>query len=80
VPTDYVMLRGIFMAPGVTPDQVAFYVDLMKKVRETPDWKEFMEKGAFNQTALTGRTTPSGWAGAERCIHTLMTEAGFIAK
>src|SRR6187401_576497 len=26
VPTDYVMLRGIFMAPGVTPDQQAYYV------------------------------------------------------
>ena len=25
-----------------------FYVDLFKKVRETPEWKEFMEKGAFN--------------------------------
>ena len=36
VPTDYLMLRGIFMPPGVTPDQVAFYVDLFKKVRETP--------------------------------------------
>ena len=42
VPTDYVMLRGIFMAGGVTPEQVAFYVDLMKKVRETPEWKKFM--------------------------------------
>ena len=54
VPTDYVMLRGIFMPPGVTPDQVAFYVDLLKKVRETPDWKDFMEKGAFNTTSMSG--------------------------
>ena len=52
VPTDYVMLRGIFMAPGVTPEQTAFYVDLLKKVRETPDWKDFMEKGAFNTTSM----------------------------
>ena len=54
VPTDYTMLRGIFMAPGVTQDQTEFYVDLLKKVRETPDWKEYMEKGAFNQTTMTG--------------------------
>ena len=27
VPTDYTMLRGIFMPPGVTPDHVAFYVE-----------------------------------------------------
>ena len=35
VDVDYVMLRGIFMPAGVTKDQVDFYVDLFKKVRET---------------------------------------------
>ena len=54
VPTAYVMLRGIFMAPGVTKEQTAFYVDLLKKVRETPEWKDYMEKGAFNQTSMSG--------------------------
>ena len=51
---EYVMLRGIFMPPGVTPDQVKYYTDLFAKVRALPEWKEFMEKGAFNQTALSG--------------------------
>src|SRR5437868_9384616 len=54
VPTDYVMLRGIFMPAGVTPDQVDFYVNLFKKVRETAEWKKFMEDGAFNQTFMAG--------------------------
>jgi hypothetical protein len=31
------MLRGIFMTPGVTPDQVNFYLDLFKKVRACPN-------------------------------------------
>ena len=48
------MLRGIFMTPNATPDQVAFYVDLLKKVRETPEWKHLMKDGAFNQTFMTG--------------------------
>jgi tripartite-type tricarboxylate transporter receptor subunit TctC len=79
VPTDYVMLRGIFMAPGVTPDQQAYYLDLLKKVRETPEWKEFMEKGAFNQTALSGPEFVK-WLETNEALHkTLMTEAGFIA-
>ena len=51
---DYLMLRGIFMPAGVTKEQVAYYVDLFKKVRDTPDWKKFMEDGAFNETFLTG--------------------------
>ena len=80
VATDYVMLRGIFMAPGVTPDQVAFYVDLMKKVRDTKDWKDFMEKGAFNTTFMVGDEF-RGWLEKTEASHKqLMTEAGFMAK
>ena len=36
---EYLMLRGIFMPPGATPAQVDFYVELFKKVRETPEWR-----------------------------------------
>jgi tripartite-type tricarboxylate transporter receptor subunit TctC len=79
VPTDYVMLRGIFMAAGVTPDQQAFYNDLLTKVRATPDWKEYLEKGAFNPTSLTGPAFVKWLEGAEATHRTLMTEAGFIA-
>jgi putative tricarboxylic transport membrane protein len=80
VPTDYVMLRGIFMAPGVTAEQTAYYVDLLKKVRETPDWKEYMEKGAFNTTAMTGTDYVKWLSNAEILHRQLMTEAGFLAK
>src|SRR6476620_438912 len=80
VPTDYVMLRGIFMAPGVTPEQTAFYVDLLKKVRETPDWKDFMEKGAFNTTSMSGAEFRAWLEKAEGMHKQLMTEAGFLAK
>ena len=80
VPTDYVMLRGIFMAPGVSAEQTAYYVDLLKKVRETPDWKEYMEKGAFNTTAMSGTDYVKWLTGAEILHRQLMTEAGFLAK
>ena len=80
VPTDYVMLRGIFMAPGVTAEQQAYFVDLMKKVRETPDWKEYMEKGAFNQSFMTGADYVKWVENAEKTHRQLMSEAGFLAK
>ena len=76
----YVMLRGIFMAPGVTPEEIAFYGDLLKKVRETPEWKDFMEKGAFNTTALSGPDFVQWLTAAEATHKQLMTEAGFLAK
>jgi putative tricarboxylic transport membrane protein len=80
VSTDYVMLRGIFMAPGVTKDQTDFYVNLMKKVTATPDWKEFMEKGAFNQTFMSGADFSKWLEKAETNHRDLMKEAGFLAK
>jgi tripartite-type tricarboxylate transporter receptor subunit TctC len=80
VPTDYVMLRGVFMPPGVTAEQTAYYVDLLKKVRETPDWKDFMEKGAFNTTAMSGTDFVKWLTSADILHKQLMTEAGFLAK
>jgi len=80
VPTEYVMLRGIFMPPGVTKDQQAYYVELLKKVRETPDWKEYMEKGAFNQTSMTGEPFEKWLGSAEQMHRELMKDAGFLAK
>jgi putative tricarboxylic transport membrane protein len=80
VPTDYLMLRGIFMPAGVTPDQVAFYVDLLKKVRETSDWKEFIKLGAFNDSFMTGGDYVK-WLEKNEAMHLfLMKEAGFLAK
>lgn len=80
VPTDYVMLRGIFMPAGVPQAAVDFYVGLFKKVRETPEWKEFMERGAFNQTFMAGKEYADWVAKAEKLHIGLMTEAGFLAK
>ena len=80
VDTDYVMLRGIFMPGGVTPDQVKYYVDLLEKVRSTPEWKKFMQEGAFNQTALTGKAYTEWVEKAEKLHYGLMKEAGFLAK
>ena len=51
---EYLMLRGIFMSPKATKEQVDYYVDLFKKVRETPEWKDLMNQGAFNTTFMTG--------------------------
>ncbi len=79
VNTDYQMLRGVFTTQGVTPAQVNYYVELFKKVMATPDWKDFMEKGAFNQTFMTGDQYKN-WVAANETLHRdLMKEAGFLA-
>ncbi|MFS8037337.1 Bug family tripartite tricarboxylate transporter substrate binding protein [Xanthobacter sp. AM11] len=77
---EYLMLRGIFMPPNVTKEQAEYFVDLFKRVRATPEWQEFMQKGAFNTTALTGAEY-AAWLGKAAASHKeLMEKAGFVAK
>jgi putative tricarboxylic transport membrane protein len=79
VDVQYQMLRGIFMSPGVTPQQVAFYVDLFKKVMATDEWKKFMEDGAFNQTFMSGDEFKKWVEAADTTHYDLMKEAKFLA-
>jgi putative tricarboxylic transport membrane protein len=74
------MLRGIFMPGGVKKEQVDHYVNLFKKVRETPEWKAFMEKGAFNTTFMSGPEYANWVEKAEEHHRRLMRDAGFLAK
>ncbi len=80
IPVEYLMLRGIFMPPGVTPEQQKYFVDLFARVRALPEWKDFMAKGAFNTTALSGPAY-FDWLGSNEQLHrTLMRDAGFLAN
>ena len=79
VDVTYQMLRGIFMPADAKPEQVAFYVDLFKKVLATDDWKGFMEQGAFNQTFMAGAEFKTWVEAADKQHYDLMKEAGFLA-
>src|SRR3954447_1735284 len=50
----YLMLRAFFLPGKVTAEQTAFYVDLFKKVTETAEYKDYMEKQALKPIYLTG--------------------------
>jgi len=80
IPVEYLMLRGIFMPPGVTADQQQYYVDLFAKLRALPEWKDFMAKGAFNTTSLSGTAYTDWLAKNEQMHRELMKEAGFLAN
>ena len=64
--------------PGAAPDQVAYYIDVLKKVRDTPEWKALMVEGAFNQTVMTGADFAKWLSGGETRHRQLMREAGFL--
>jgi putative tricarboxylic transport membrane protein len=77
---EYLMLRGIMTAPGVSRDAVDYYISVLKKVRETPEWKEYMKKGAFNQSFMTGAEFQKWLTEAAARHHELMEKAGFLKK
>ncbi len=77
---EYTMLRGIMTAPGVQKDAVDYYVGLMKKVRDTPEWKDYMKKGAFNQSFMTGSEFEKWLSDAAERHQELMQKAGFLKK
>jgi tripartite-type tricarboxylate transporter receptor subunit TctC len=79
VDVEYLMLRGFFMPPGVSKDQVEYYVELMKKIRETPEWQNLMKDGAFNTTFWSSDQYVKWLATEEQRHQSLMKEAGFLA-
>ncbi len=45
--------RTVWLPGKVTEEQAAFYVDLMKKVQGTPEWKEYIERSSQTDIFLT---------------------------
>jgi putative tricarboxylic transport membrane protein len=79
---EYLMLRGIFMPPGVDarPGEL-LRRPVQEGARQLPEWKEFMEKGAFNQTFMTGKEYADWVAKAEADARRAdEASAGFLAK
>ena len=54
VDMSYLMLRGFFAAPGITADQQAFYVNVLKKVSETPEWKKYIADNGLKEAFMAG--------------------------
>ena len=80
VDVQYLMLRAMFMPGKVTPEQSAFYVDLFKKLTQTSEYKEYMEKQALKPVFLTGKDMLKFLEEDEALNKNLMTEAGFVAN
>jgi tripartite-type tricarboxylate transporter receptor subunit TctC len=76
----YLMLRAMFLPGKVTADQTAFYVDLFKKVSQTAEFKDYLEKQALKPIYLTGPDMVKFLEEDDKLNTQLMTEAGFVAK
>src|SRR3954452_5808676 len=76
----YLMLRAMFLPGKVTPDQTAFYVELFRKISQTAEYKDYMEKQALKPIFLTGKEMLKFLEEDDKLNSLLMNEAGFVAK
>jgi putative tricarboxylic transport membrane protein len=80
VDVSYLMLRGIFGAPGMPKEAVDWYVAFLKKVTETPEWKKYVEDGALKPAFATGAEYVK-WVEENEQLHKeLMTKGGLLKK
>jgi tripartite-type tricarboxylate transporter receptor subunit TctC len=77
---EYLMLRGIFGAPGLSKEARGWYIDLLKKVSETPEWLEFTDKGGLKRAFLTGQDFIAQLESAEALHKHLMGKGGLLKK
>ena len=51
---DYFIMRAIMAPPGLSQAQQAFWVDVFKKVFDSKEWKDFMDKNALQPDFKSG--------------------------
>jgi putative tricarboxylic transport membrane protein len=51
----YQQPRTLWLPAKVSPEQVAFYVNLMKKVQATPEWKEYIDRTSQTSVFISGK-------------------------
>ncbi|MGZ5036918.1 MAG: Bug family tripartite tricarboxylate transporter substrate binding protein [Usitatibacter sp.] len=76
----YQMLRAMFLPGKVKPEELAFYEDLFKKVTQTAEYKDYMEKQALKPVWYAGKDMVKFLEEDDALNKGLMTEAGFVAK
>lgn len=76
----YNMLRGIFTPPGITKEQQDFYIGVMKKVTETPEWKKYTSDFGLKQAFLTGPEYVKWLEEKESATKDLMGKGGLLPK
>jgi putative tricarboxylic transport membrane protein len=76
----YNMLRGIFGAPDMPKDAAAWYQTMLKKAMDTPEFKEYLAKGALKPAYSIGPEFVKWLEGAEQLHKDLMAKGGLLKK
>jgi putative tricarboxylic transport membrane protein len=76
----YNMLRGIFGPPDMPKEAVDWYIGFLKKVYDTPEFQDYLHKGALKGSFTTGAEYVKWVEGAEQLHKELMAKGGLVKK
>jgi putative tricarboxylic transport membrane protein len=80
VDIQYLMLRGIFGAPGISKEAVEWHIDFLKKIYESAEFKKYVSDGALKPAFLTGPEYVKWVEENEKLHRDLMVKEGLIKK
>ena len=76
----YQQPRTLWLPQNVPADAVAFYVDLLGKVRVTPEWKDYIERSAQTDRFLTGAEIRTFIANDEQKVRKVFEQEGWLVR
>jgi tripartite-type tricarboxylate transporter receptor subunit TctC len=79
-PLEYQMLRGVFGPPEMPADAVAFYQGLFRRLIDTAEMADFIERGAYTKAFLTGPDFVRWLEQKDAAVRTLMVKSGMVPK
>jgi tripartite-type tricarboxylate transporter receptor subunit TctC len=81
IPIDqFQMPRTVWLPSDVPQEAVTFYTDLLKKVSETPEWKEYIERTSQTSRFLAGEEFKSFIADDDAKNKKVFEREGWIVK
>jgi tripartite-type tricarboxylate transporter receptor subunit TctC len=75
---EYRFPRTVFMPGAVSADQLKFYVNLLKKVTQTPEFAEYVERNALAPTFLEGAALVEYIRADETRARGIFQDAGWL--
>ena len=76
----YLMLRGIFGPPDMPREALEWYQSLLKKVYESPEFKDYLNQGALKAAWETGPEFVKWLGEADQLHRDLMAKGGLLKK
>lgn len=77
---EYRFPRTVFMPGSVSADQLKFYVNLLKRITQTPEFAEYVERNALAPTFLEGAALADYIKADETRARGIFQDAGWLVK